>query len=30
MHERDAARAIQVSDQVWLSWAPEAGVVLAD
>jgi putrescine transport system ATP-binding protein len=28
--QRDAARAIHVNDRVWLSWAPEAGVVLAD
>jgi hypothetical protein len=27
---RDAARAIHVNDRVWLSWAPESGVVLAD
>ena len=28
--QRDAARAIHVNDRVWLSWAPDAGVVLTD
>ena len=28
--QRDAARAIHVNDRVWLSWTPEAGVVLTD
>ena len=28
--QRDAAGAIHVNDRVWLSWAPEAGVVLAE
>jgi putrescine transport system ATP-binding protein len=28
--QRDAARAVHVNDRVWLSWAPESGVLLAD
>jgi putrescine transport system ATP-binding protein len=28
--QRDAARAIHLNDRVWLSWTPEAGVVLTD
>jgi putrescine transport system ATP-binding protein len=28
--QHDAARAMHVKDRVWLSWAPDAGVVLMD
>ena len=28
--QRDAARTIHVNDRVWLSWAPEAGVLLTE
>ena len=28
--QHDAARAIHVNDRVWLSWTPDAGVVLTD
>jgi putrescine transport system ATP-binding protein len=28
--ERDAARAIHVNDRVWLSWTPDAGVLLTE
>jgi len=28
--QRQSARTIQVNDRVWLSWAPDAGVLLSD
>jgi hypothetical protein len=28
--ERDAARAIHVNDRIWLSWTPDAGVLLTE
>ena len=28
--QRQAARTIHVNDRVWLSWAPEAGVLLTE
>ena len=28
--QRDAARTIHVNDRVWLSWTPEAGVLLTE
>jgi putrescine transport system ATP-binding protein len=28
--QRDAARMVHVGDRVWLSWTPEAGVLLTE
>jgi len=28
--QRQSARPIHVKDRVWLSWAPDAGVLLSD
>ena len=28
--ERQSARTIHVNDRVWLSWTPDAGVLLSD
>jgi hypothetical protein len=30
MNEQRGARAIHVGDRVWMSWTPEAGVLLAE